>query len=272
MAEYKVSPPAEFAAQVLDAHFAITEVPGGKIAATVLNMAKIIDLKTKAFRVRPALQQAMAKINYLDPGELKRNIHVVRDAVRSLEMMADEMPRWEEESAEFFRDQVGIEARMSAAERERHRQMAHEYQVSAAAASAVRELARHFDFIERPEGQITCTENNLCILVDTCTNMWLVHERLMRLVAATQRLDAIEFAKQEPIVRDLFRELDYALGRMPSGPQQLNIGRHKKTDISGMFTPQQMKNRRIVEQALSKSRTPEQAQQVLINATKDKLL
>jgi hypothetical protein len=270
--KYQISPPALAASQALDQHFHITDVPGGKIAATLDNVAKIIDLKTQAYRVRPKIKQIVGQLNYLDVGAMERDVDRVRGALRSIEMMTDELPRFEDETTESIREELRIESQQSPAERRQNEERAARYQVSPESVAAVRELARHFDFIEKPTGQITCTENNLCIIIDMCTGMWLVHERLMRIVAATEKMSRDDVMRAMGLVRAMFRELDYAQMRMPQGKAPLNISRYRKADISEMLARDQVKNRKLVEAALSKARTPRQATEILVNASKDKLL
>lgn len=96
--EYVVSAPAKHAAHVMLMHFEIHEVADGKTAPTESNLAKLIDLYTKSYKIKPALNAIAKELDHTRPGEMERNFDRLREACRLLEMFDEDAPHWEEDA------------------------------------------------------------------------------------------------------------------------------------------------------------------------------
>lgn len=271
--EYKCSAPALHAAQVLLQHFEIIETSEAKIKATPENLAKLIDVHTLSMNIVPTTK-AMANLNYLDAGAMEHNIDALRQHMDSIELLDEKAAHWEGEEQVIY-DQFGVASGMSPWQRRQAKEDAREYDLSAQAVYATRELGVHFDFIERPDGRIRCTEKNIAHLIDVCTGVWRMLDAVSRLCSLTRNQSKQGLMNNLVSIKSAIRVLDYARMSMPAneGMEQIDRNRdllpHSPNDL---LTPEQRRNRIAVTRALSKSRTPEEDKLVIQNARYDKLI
>lgn len=151
--------------------------------------------------------------------------------------------------------------------------MGRAYQISATSVIAVRKLAERFDFIERKGGKITCSEKNLAIIIDISTNIWRVMDAIHHAASLTRGMSEADMFRNMAALRKVFEEIDLARTAMPSGTAPMLPGKDfGKVDIGAGLSHDRKINLAKVTRALENAKTADEQRNLLIAATKDKLL
>lgn len=90
---YQISAPARQAARVLMRNFDMRQ--RGAYPATENNVAIIVDVTTNIFRVQNALDYVVQRTPWLDKHELGKNLEMMREAIRMLELVNNRLPRYQ---------------------------------------------------------------------------------------------------------------------------------------------------------------------------------
>lgn len=195
----------------------------------------------------------------------------LKESVLALDTLRRDIPRYEDDPEPVISLR---EQRNGHQKQEQARKRAKAYHVSAAAVNAIRQIQEHFVFEEAPYGQMDFNEVNAAGIVDVCTNVYRVQDALNRMCAIVRHLNPHEMQRNMEMVRAALKALDIAVMRMP-GFQPPTTRLRKVKEGPGLvaeLSHEQKRNRQQVSLALSRARTPEEAQQVLNNARSDNLL
>lgn len=272
MSEYQLSAPALHAARTLLRHFTVRENESSNIEFSETNLAKLIDRYTFSWRVKQAVKELCSQVNWVPntSNDVMQNLDQLRESVEALQMIDQKLPRYRDESDQDsdFRDVGSERNRREAVKRSAV------YRISAVSVYAIRMIQEHFEFIERPDGQMDANEANLAGVIDVCTNIFRVQDALHRMCAMVRSMSKAEMAANMKLVRHVLAALDIACARMPghSAPRALPIVRRGMEQQQIELSYEQRKNRQQVSVALHRTRTPEDALKVIDAAKSDKLL
>jgi hypothetical protein len=267
---YQISAPALHAARTLLRHFTAREKPASDIEFSERNLAILIDRYTLAWQVKAAVAELTQRISWLPGSGLESRIDELRDSVLALDVLRKKLPRYEDEQRQQYniRDINWYRNRDAAGRRAAH------YQVSATSVYAIRMIQEHYEFVEAPYGQMDCNEANMAGIIDVCTNIFRVQDALHRMCALVKGMPREEMATRMKVVRAALRALEIAGAYMPgyqppSKPmEQLHKGQKAQIELSH----EQKRNRQQVAMALSRTRSAQEALQVIDNARADKMI
>lgn len=263
--EYKVSAPAIQAARALVRNFEIIERSGGEVPYCDHNLAVLIDVHTKAWKMREVIKPIFARKDfyYPDLNNLEENIELLQDRIDQIDALRRSLPQMvSHEDNERMHGRVGIEAQTTPGAHG----AASKYGVSAAALHAVRQLQMHFIFIEREGGIVPATEKAMAELIDMTTQALRLEQAMNELCTSTRWQSRDELRRNLQSVRRGLHAVDVAQMRMP------NYGRDMKNPLwkSGSLDtpdPAQDEARRRrhaqIQEALKQAKNPQQAARIL---------
>lgn len=242
---YEISAAAQHAANVALRNFDL--LPIGRVEPTAKNLATVIDVATQAFRAEAALDAVVKAAPWVRRDELKANLERLRDALRAMETVRMNMPRYRDSAVdetipEFIKD----------------------YRVSAPAAHAARAVLQLFQLVQR--AAIRPTENNLAILIDVCTQIFRV-ERAMDTV-----LKRISWGTRDGALgslddlRQAMRAIEIVRNRMPARDRGMKVTIREKQDIEVKLTRAQLDEAQKFAQQVASARTVGEQQQLLARA------
>lgn len=262
---YEVTAPARHAAETLAKNFSFRELPGCKIAATVENLAKLIDFACKLPTLvpsmewfvnanpwyepptlRPASQPARADnlLDWLSDGDeaiaektprLEENLERLQESIRKMQMIGDALPP-----------------------KERSERLP-----SPLAWSAVSTIGKYFIFTSQ-RGRIKLTERNIALVIDVCTDVFRIQESIRALTTRCRWTDKEELRKQLELMRTAIAATELVSHHLPAAAtaRAVVIGEAplRETPKPG---PSYVRERRELKERLANATGPRQEFQLL---------
>lgn len=272
MTEYSISAPALHAARTILKHFDVREKSESQIEFSEQNLARLIDRYTYSWRIKDAVKELTRHVSWLPnhQNNVEHSLDKLRHSVEALELIDKKIPRYEDEVDQpfNFKDLNGDRNRAEAHAR------APVYEISAASVYAIRMIQEHYEFIERPDGQVDCTEYNLADIVDISTNIFDVQDKLHRMCAMVRTLTDQELLANMKTVRNVLAALDIACARMPGygEPKKLRVIQQRPEQQAVELSHEQKRQRAMVSTALHRTRNPQDALRVINAARSDRLI
>lgn len=243
---YTISAPASHAAHVLLKNYHLRET--GSISATLDNIATLIDVATQSFRLVKVMDTLVQSAPWWNKQSLTDNLERLQDAVRSVETVLDNIPKYSnvEESPREIQEFI------------------REYRVSAPALYAAKTLLQHFTIQQRTT--LAPTEKNVAILVDVCTQVFRVEATVRYFLSHIpwqRKQDATDALVS---MRKGLRAVELVRNRMPSYSRPIQITIHKKQEVEFELTKKQIQDAQKLVAKVAAARTVDEQQQVLIGA------
>jgi hypothetical protein len=257
--------PALWAARTLDKNFLY--VPRGQYAATVENLAKVIDATTRLPVLVPKITQFVKDNPWKNPRSmqmrhelheaglanelsvidspytrqvrLEDNLDQLQAGVRELEEVYDGLPQYEDQRPGHF--------------------------PSALARNAQKNLYELWNWVGVKQKRVQLTLRNVAVIVDICTNLFRVVDDCHWLCKQSPWMDRHELARRLNVMRRGLRVFELMKNRLPSAASDetqrtvfLDFG-----DIEHEMNEQQRRELRELSERLAEARSPDQEQQIL---------
>lgn len=284
---YVISAPALHAARCILMHFRLT--PNAALKPTERVIATLIDVHTKAFRAKAALKEFFSDLDGVEWHQLllsngsghsdnwkqiAEHMEILRHRIARLKQLNERMPRWEDEDSELLNAKTGIEVKRSKKQMMQIGAEAVEYGVSPAALNAARILMDEFDFTERSPGsprQLTLrevreeNESRIAVLIDTCTQMWIIQKSMDRICSQTPWMDRASFQSSVEEIRRAMRLLDVATNMIPSFRKLNGMLWNKPGELTAI-NPDQVRHISELRSKLAAAKSLEEEQRILREA------
>lgn len=239
---YEISVAASHAARTIFRNFTVREK--GTIEATEHNLGIIIDVCTQIFRAQGAMNQLIKDIPWADREALIARMDRLRAAVESLKAVRSKMPKY---------DGIPIQGEDGT--------LVKRYQVSAPAAHAARTLSNNFVFVRK--ANLDCTERNLAILVDVCTEVFRVELAVDMLVRKVSAMGTNYFSHSMQELQDALRAVEIVRNRLPCVASAATIPVAMREQVEIKLTRTQLKETQAFAQRVAAAPTIA-AQQALL--------
>lgn len=262
--DYSISAPALHAARAVMQHFILEPIEDVK--ASEKNIATLIDVHTKSWRAKRAMKDFFSHLRWLGDRELETNIPLLRERINTLQQFHRTMPQYEESARELLFERTGIEDQTSTGAIKQIGREAIEYRVSAPALHATRILMSKFKFSQRHPGvprQLPLTERAVAVLIDLCTQMWIVQSAMSKLCAEIPWSDPREIQRLKQRIHDAMYLLSVAQNIITSYSTRRGGSSWRTQHVSYVPTSRDIEHASMIASRLAAASTPEEEHRIL---------